>query len=751
MNRFLKKHAVITAFAATLVVLLILVVFTNILVNFSFKALDYNIERRLIAVSEKAASLVSAEELNSYQDESDIMRPEYQALRQKLADFSEEEDVLYVYYIREVDGKLQFIIDNDFNLETQVSLATPPLDINLTPGASEAIENRKPVCAGLGNYTVGWDGLIYALAPVFDSNGNVAALCGVDIIDKQIISMHRMYKILFVIEIVALIAVFAGGLFSLLKYRREAERATRESESKTVFLAHTSHEIRTPMNAIIGMSELASREYGSPKGLEYIAEIQQAAGTLLAIINDILDFSKIEAGTLHINSADYDTASVFNDILSIIRMRMEGKPLELITDISPDIPASMNGDETRIRQILLNILTNAVKYTPKGFVKFSASGEFIDDKTIKLTFSVEDSGIGLKEEDIPKLFDNFARMDEKRNKDIEGAGLGLAITKRLCQAMSGRISVKSEYSKGSIFSVQIVQGYSNKTGLGEIKKAAPTRNKKREILFRAPTAKILIVDDILANLKVAEGLLTPYHAWIDTCLSGKEAIELAIKTRYDIIFMDHMMPEMDGIEALEAIRALDEYYKAIPIIALTANAVTGMQEIFLSKGFTDFLSKPIEIPKLNEIMNRWIPLDKREEKTISTAKKLDNLLQNPFLSEIKGVDISRGLALTEDINIYIDVLKLFCTDARERLAVLKTSLKNNEDSLQTFILHTHSLKSAAGSIGAMQAAEEAAKLEEAGKSADFETINSNLQNFIDMLTELIDSITQSLPAPAAVG
>ncbi|MDR2400772.1 MAG: response regulator [Deferribacteraceae bacterium] len=743
MKDFLRKHAVIITFGAAGLILLILVFFTNLLVNFSIKTLDYNIERRLIAVSKTAAALVTAEELETYREPADMEKPEYKALRQKLSDFSKEAEVLYVYYLREIDGNLHYIIDNDFDPETQVGLASEPQEISLTPGAVEALAGES-VCAGLGSYTVGWDGLIYSLSPVYDAEGNVRALCGVDIMDKQIINMHKMYKVLFGIEIIAVIAVFASGLFTILKYRHEADRANKESESKTVFLAHTSHEIRTPMNAIIGMGELAAREYGSPKGLEYIGDIQQAGKNLLAIINDILDFSKIEAGNLQINSAPYDTASVFNDVLNIIRLRMDSKPIELKTDISPDIPAVMIGDETRIRQILLNLLNNAVKYTPKGFINFSATGKFISRNTIRLTFTVKDSGIGIKQDDIPKLFGNFARMEARRNKNIEGAGLGLAITKRLCQAMSGDVFVESKYGKGSVFTAQIVQTYIEKVGLGEIKKHEIKSEKKKTPLFKAPKAKILIVDDIAANLKVAEGLLTPYKAWIDTCTNAKEAIRLIEKNRYDLIFMDHMMPEMDGVEATDIIRReQDGYFKSVPIIALTANAVTGMKEMFLEKGFTDFLSKPIEIPKLYAIMNKWIPQDKQEE-PINTDITGKDKKPKTNIFEIEGVDVNRGLALIGDINVYLEVLKLFCEDAKKRLETLKAPPENNEESIRNFVLHTHSLKSAAGSIGAMQTAEEAANLEAAGKSADFEIINTNLNSFTEHLADVINKIEQAI-------
>jgi CheY-like chemotaxis protein len=369
-----------------------------------------------------------------------------------------------------------------------------------------------------------------------------------------------------------------------------------------------SHEIRTPMNAVIGMSELADREYGKAEGMQYIAEIKAAGKNLLSIINDILDFSKIEAGSLELNPAPYELGSLLNDALNIIRVYLDDKPIAFETDIATDIPALLIGDETRVRQVLLNVLSNAAKCTREGFVKFIASHERVGSEAVKLSFSIADSGVGIKPEDMDKLFGDFTRFDQKRNTGIEGTGLGLAITRSLCLAMDGDITVASEYGKGSVFTVTLTQAWTDFAPLGEISGKAYARTENAAARFIAPAARLLIADDNVANLKVAEGLLAPYRSRVDTCLSGAEAVRLARETPYDIIFMDHMMPEMDGMEATAAIRALEgDRFQTVPIIALTANAVVGMRETFLQNGFSDYLPKPIELAKLNEMMGKWIP------------------------------------------------------------------------------------------------------------------------------------------------
>jgi signal transduction histidine kinase/FixJ family two-component response regulator len=521
----------------------------------------------------------------------------------------------------------------------------------------------------------------------------------------------------------------------------QAEQANR---AKSAFLARMSHEIRTPMNAIIGMSGLASREYGKAEGLEYIAEIKQAGENLLSIINDILDFSKIEAGSLEFTPAPYGMASLLNDTLNIIRIRLGDKPIELITDIDPNIPAFVTGDETRVRQILLNILSNAVKYTREGFIRFAASFKQVGATAARLTFAVSDSGVGIKAEDMDKLFRNFVRIDQPGNAGIEGTGLGLTITRSLCRAMGGDVSVTSEYGKGSVFTATIAQDCENFTPMGVISGKAFEREERSAARVTAPNALALIVDDNATNLKVAEGLLAPYKLRVDTCLSGAEAVRLAESARYDIIFMDHMMPEMDGLEAAAAIRAFEgDYFRDVPIIALTANAVVGMREMFLSKGFSDYLSKPIETGKLNEIIEKWIPRSKQEK-----AKPEQKTAAPQPLFEIEGLDTSFGLAMADGSAArYKEALRLFCKDARARLEALNTA----PEDPALFVTHAHALKSASASIGAGWIAKEAERLEAAGLRGDLTAISGGLASFREELRSLVARIRGALPAETSEG
>jgi len=668
----------------------------------------------------------------------------------------------------------------------------------------------------------------------------------------------------------------------LIEANRKAEFASR---AKSNFLARMSHEIRTPMNAITGMAELLLRGELSNEARGYARDIKQAGNNLVSIINDILDFSKIEAGKLEIVPVKYMLSSLINDTVNIIRTRLKEKPIRFFTNIDGNIPNTLIGDEVRMRQILLNLLSNAVKYTEKGHIGLTITMDKQEDDLVLLRMSVADTGRGIKLEHQSNLFDEFVRVDIKKNQGIEGTGLGLAIASRLCAAMNGKISMESEYGRGSVFTVIIPQGIESKesfavvqdpekkkilvyesrviyaksvcwslenmkvsytmttnqnefasalyreewfyvfSGYGIYEKIKPlmeqnasvfcggkkphlalmvewgteayipnvrfvsipiqslsianTLNGKNDrqnyfessvhsgvIRHTFPGARLLIVDDIATNLKVAEGLLSPYNAKIDTCLSGAEAIELVKQNKYDIIFMDHMMPEMDGIEATAAIRKLEMKEEAgssgkqIPIVALTANAVVGMREMFLKNGFNDFLSKPIDVSKLDEILDCWIPKEKQmkynKEKIINNNEQitvnkenngqdeLPDKSANSLLFNIPNVDTAKGIAMLGGPDNYRKIISLLCKDIDERLVKLQTA--PDADALPAFIIQVHSIKSASASIGAQEVSSRAAGLEAAGKASDMTFIREHLTDFTVQLTELKKNIRAALSA-----
>ncbi len=393
---------------------------------------------------------------------------------------------------------------------------------------------------------------------------------------------------------------------------KEAQKQADESNrSKSVFVSNMSHEIRTPINAVLGLDEMIIRESSEPVVRDYAMDIRSSGKALLGIVNDVLDFSKIESGRVELVPVIYDVSSVVNDLVNMISNRASEKGLDFEVDISSQIPHLLYGDEIRIKQIIMNLLTNAVKYTEHGKVRLCMKSEKSDDTAVKLTVTVSDTGIGIKKEDLDKLFVPFERIDEKKNRNIEGTGLGMSITKSLLALMDSELQVESVYKSGSVFSFTIVQQVKDWEPIGDYREAYRRVKEKEaqyEVTFTAPDARIMVVDDTPINLKVIQNLLKRTHVQIDVAHSGKECLSLASEKKYHLLLIDHMMPDMDGIETLRHLKN-DEasMNKDSVIVAISANAIAGSREFYIGEGFDEYITKPIDPSKLEAMLVKLLP------------------------------------------------------------------------------------------------------------------------------------------------
>ncbi|WP_010258631.1 ATP-binding protein [Treponema primitia] len=539
------------------------------------------------------------------------------------------------------------------------------------------------------------------------------------------------------------------------------ELAIASAEAKSDFLANMSHEMRTPLNAIIGLSEL-TLDSGDVVGnaRENLEKVYNSGVTLLSLINDILDISKIESGKFELIPVEYDTPSLINDTITLNIVRIGSKPITFNTDIDETIPGLLVGDELRIKQIFNNLLSNAFKYTSEGSVDWSISCEQ-DGDNIWLVSSIRDTGVGIRPEDMEKLFSEYNQVDTKSNRKIEGTGLGLSICKSMVEMMDGTITVNSEYGKGSTFTVRIRQGRVNAAVPIGAKVAENLRNfcysdNKRDRsskLVRAyiPYAKVLVVDDVPTNLDVARGMMKPYGMQIDCASSGPEAIELIrnANVTYNAIFMDHMMPGMDGIEATRIIREEigTEYAKTVPIIALTANAIVGNEDMFLQNGFQAFLSKPIDIMRMDVIISHWVrdkELEKKLQETYpgGSDRRSDNDKGINFDRSINGLDFKDGLKrFGDDKETYLDVLKSYTRNTPPLLDQLRNCSSKN---LKNYAIVVHGIKSSSRSIGAEPVGAEAEALELAAKAGDFDLVDAKNDGFIETVQILIGNLSSLL-------
>ena len=661
-----------------------------------------------------------------------------------------------------------------------------------------------------------------------DADGLVRAAKNIRIVDRETIKKvsNALYTIASVLSDIA---------YSKYQVSLTNMELKKTSNMKSDFLANMSHEIRTPMNAVIGMAEMALREDLTPAAREYIGQIKSSGQTLLTIINDILDFSKIESGMMDISDVEYEPMSMINDVSNIIMTRIGSKELELTVDVNPDLPAGLYGDNVRIKQVMVNIANNAVKFTKEGNVHIKVDFLQTAEDMIELIVSITDTGSGIKESDMDKLFKSFQQLDSKRNRNIEGTGLGLAICKQLVTLMKGKIHVDSVYGKGSTFSFVIPQKVTDvhhsveklpkgmmavgliqseyiaqelaidmerlgviyerldseedlnridEKGAGyffieqpvfteavqyflklhpEVKGVVLTNYRSvrsydllnlrvvkkplyilglanifngredtaafslmeaEDFDFVAPTAEILVVDDNAINLTVAKGLMNPLEMKIDTALSGKDAVLMVTDKRYDIIFMDHMMPEMDGVETTRVIRRLLGNNGQVPIIALTANAVEGTAEMFISEGMNDFVTKPIEMRDMVSKLRRWLPPEKIEKKkrknkgsgSVPNIRKDDGGAQNTTDIAIEGLDVQKAMAFLGNEDLFWSVLKEYYRVIEKKCALIQEY--EQKEQWKNYTVEVHALKSASRQIGALDLAHTAEQMEAAGNAGN---------------------------------
>jgi len=557
-------------------------------------------------------------------------------------------------------------------------------------------------------------------------------------------------------------ALAAALILILIQIDRAKDRASEESRQKSAFLANMSHEIRTPLNAVIGLSELVlETDEWNGESKYKLEQINNAGRTLLSTVNDILDISKIESGKFELVPVTYDIPSVLNDASTQSILHMGEKAIEFKMNISENLPTKLFGDELRIKQILNNLLTNALKYTREGTVELTADCVREGD-SVWLTFKVSDTGIGIKQENMAMLFNDYAQMDLPANRKIVGTGLGLSIAKRLVELMDGQITAESSYGKGSVFTVRLLQKHVTDDMIGHdvvesLKSFHYSEDKRKSFSttkrLSLPYARVLIVDDVVTNLDVAKGLMKPYQMEVDCVTSGWEAVEAVYNDniRYNAIFMDHMMPGIDGIEATRLIREIGtEYAKNVPIIALTANAIVGNEEIFLNKGFQAFVSKPIEISRLDAVIKEWIR-DKEQEKRyvrsddpgsdVEQAKVVDLLF---FKDDIYGLNIEKGLRrFSGDTVAYISVLQSY---ARNTVPLLDSALETSasRERLRNYETIVHGVKGSSSGICADIVADLASALEDAAVAGDFDYITANNSAFIDTTKKLIADIEELL-------
>lgn len=730
------------------------------------------IQQRMLDIANCASGSVNGDILGSLTAE-DVGSGDYKSQYNTLAVFRDNVELEYVYAIREIsDSKFIFTMDTD-----PVNPGMFGDEVKYTEALSRA--GKGTAAVDEVPYSDAWGEFYSAYSPVFDSSGNVAGIIAVDFsadwFDAQLSDQMRENVISYLI--ILLISLLAAAVLALITVKpfvkmqgelfKEKTRAESANQAKSDFLANMSHEIRTPINAVLGMNEMILREGRRTKEIKdcdskelrdsikniivYAGDVENAGHNLLAIVNDILDFSKIEAGRMALVNAPYQLSSVLSDLSNMVHLKTQDKKLDFVIDVDRSLPDELLGDETRVRQIFTNILNNAVKYTEQGYVGLTLRGDRRGDGTIVLIAKIKDTGIGIKQEDVEKLFTKFERLEMERNSTVEGTGLGLTITKRLLDMMNGSITVESEYGKGSVFTIGIPQKIVSDAPVGDFQtrfEANVLEAKPYHESFRAPGAKVLIVDDTLINLKVISNLLKNTHIQIDTATGGAVAVEKARDTEYDLILMDQRMPEMDGTEAFHRIReTVGGKSSNCPVICLTADAVVGAKERYLSEGFTDYLTKPVDSFALERMLLKHLSKNKvelvREDNDSENASAEKKEVKSDFDTLLaSGIDPQIALPYCQnDEEFYRSLLSDFASGREEKAGLLQKYF--DSEDWHNYMIYAHSLKSSAKMIGAMELSGQAAKLETAAGAGDGDTIRKEHASMMKRY-EAVAGVIQSI-------